>query len=285
VGNEPAYSPQHTATLLLRTNDRAVGVLRLCRGADQPGFDTEDRTLLAICASQIAASLDNSRLYQQLKEQNLQTIAALAAAIDARDPYTRGHSEQVMRYAVRMAEVLGMNQAQVDRLRYAALLHDIGKIGIRDHILLKPGPLSSEEFAAMRAHPAIGADIVRGIKDLRHIIPIIEHHHERIDGRGYPDGLRGAEMSLETRILAIADSYDTMTSDRAYRRGMLPEEAFAELRRGSETQWDAHLVEVFINLIQVEGHVLRLPSSRRAQATLTELLDATAVDALLLSRE
>lgn len=136
----------------------------------------------------------------------------------------------------------------------------------------------------MCAHPTIGADIVRGIKDLRHIIPIIEHHHERADGRGYPDGLRGAEISVETRILAIADSYDTMTSDRAYRRGMLPDEAFAELRKGGETQWDAHLVELFIHLIQTEGGSLRLQSSRSAQLALHELLDSTAQEAVLVSR-
>jgi putative nucleotidyltransferase with HDIG domain len=272
VGDEEGPTPQHRATLVLRTNDRTVGVLRLCRGADQPGFDAEDRTLLAIVASQIAASLDNSRLHQQLKEQNIQTIAALAAAIDARDPYTRGHSEQVMRYAVRMAEVLGHTAQQVDHIRYAALLHDIGKIGIRDHILLKPGPLSSEEFAVMREHPTIGADIVRGIKDLRQIIPIIEHHHERADGRGYPDGLAGDAISPAARILAIADAYDTMTSDRAYRRGMTPADAFAELRKGSGTQWDAQLVAVFIDLIKREGEELRVSSSRRAQLTLTDLL-------------
>jgi putative nucleotidyltransferase with HDIG domain len=272
VGEITVASPQHLASLVLRTNDRPVGVLRLARAADQPGFDADDRTLLAISASQIAASLDNSRLYQQLKDQNLQTIAALAAAIDARDPYTRGHSEQVMRYAMRLAEVLGMSAQQIEQVRYGALLHDIGKIGIRDSILLKPGPLTSEEFALMRAHPTIGADIVRGVKELRDVIPIIEHHHERVDGRGYPDGLTGAEITPETRILAITDAYDTMTSDRAYRRAMHPEEAFAELRKGSGTQWDAYFTEVFISLIQAEGHTLRLTANRTAQATLADLL-------------
>jgi putative nucleotidyltransferase with HDIG domain len=272
VGVEVAPSPQHLATLVLRTTDHTVGVLRLCRAADQPGFDAEDRRLLAICASQIAASLDNSRLYQHLKDQNLQTVAALAAAIDARDPYTRGHSEQVMRYAVRLAELLGMPAQQLEHIRYAALLHDIGKIGIRDHILLKPGPLSVDEFAVMRSHPTIGADIVRGIKDLRHIIPIIEHHHERTDGRGYPDGLLGTEISPEARILAIVDSYDTMTSDRAYRQALTQEEAFAELRKGSGKQWDAHFVEVFIAMIRSEGGALRLPVARRVQPTLADLL-------------
>lgn len=268
VGDEPVVSPQHLACLILRTNDRPVGVLRLARGQDQPGFDADDRTLLAICASQIAASLDNSRLYQQLKDQNLQTVAALAAAIDARDPYTRGHSEQVMRYAVRLAELLDMTQQQIESVRYGALLHDIGKIGIRDHILLKPGPLAPEEFEIMRSHPTIGADIVRGIKDLRSIIPIIEHHHERTDGRGYPDGLFGPEVPIEAGVLSIADAYDTMTSDRAYRRAMRPEEAIAELRKGSGTQWDGRFVEVFVTMIQQEGHLLRLLHSRRTQSAL-----------------
>ena len=271
VGDEEVSTPAHLACIVLRTNDRPVGILRLSRGADQPGFDDDDRTLLAVCASQIAASLDNSRLYQQLKEQNLQTISALAAAIDARDPYTRGHSEQVMRYSVRLGEVLGLEPKQIEHIRYGALLHDIGKIGIRDYILLKPGPLTDEEFAIMRTHPTIGADILRHIKALRDVIPIIECHHERLDGRGYPHGLGGVHIATEARVIAIADAYDAMTSHRAYRAGMQPEEAIQILLEGRGAHWDGEFVEVFVDMIVREGPSLLIPHGRPAQLALNDL--------------
>jgi putative nucleotidyltransferase with HDIG domain len=279
IGNADT-PPSHLASLVLRTNDRPVGILRLTRGADQPGFDTDDRKLLAICASQIAASLDNGRLYQQLKEQNLQTIAALAAAIDARDPYTLGHSEQVMRYAVRLGEVLGLSPERIDHIRYGALLHDIGKIGIRDYILLKPGPLTDEEFAIMRTHPTIGADILRKIKALRDVIPIIECHHERVDGRGYPGRLSGLQIKEEARILAIADAYDAMTSHRAYRKGRRPEEAFDVLMKGRGTHWDGTFVEVFMQLMLREGPSLVIPHSRPSQLAVNGLLGQPSMAAV-----
>lgn len=252
------------AETVLRTNDRPVGVLRLTRRPEQPEFGTDERRLLAVFASQIAASLDNARLYEQLKEQHLQTVTALANAIEARDPYTRGHSEQVMRYAVRMMEVLGATPDKVELMRYAGLLHDIGKIGIRDHVLLKAGSLSDEEYIAMKGHPVIGASIVEGIRSLREALPIIRSHHERIDGRGYPEGLLGDAISLEARVLAVADAFEAMTSDRAYRKGMPVEIALQTLVNGRGVQWDAGLVDTFVTLIQREINVLRIAPEDRA---------------------
>ncbi|MDZ4720096.1 MAG: response regulator [Roseiflexaceae bacterium] len=246
-------TPSHLFSMILRTSDRPVGVLRLTRASDRPGFEERERTLLTICASQIAASLDNSRLYHQQKEQYLQTIRAFAAVTDARDPYTRGHSEAVMRYAVRLAEDLKLDSTRVELIRYGALLHDIGKIGVRDEVLLKPGRLTEEEMAAMEAHPRIGADILRYIQALRPVIPMVEHHHERFDGHGYPRRLYGDEISPEARILAIADSFDAMTSERSYRRAMPLEQAIAELRRGRGSQWDADYIDTFIGLLEREG--------------------------------
>jgi putative nucleotidyltransferase with HDIG domain len=274
VGDEQEHlGPSHIACLTLRTNDRPVGILQLARGVDQPGFDADDRTLLKVCASQIAASIDNSRLYQQLKEQNIQTIGALAAAIDARDPYTAGHSEQVRRYGVRLGEVLGLSAQRVEYIHYGALLHDIGKIGIRDYILLKPGPLTDEEYAIMQTHPTIGADILRKIKTLRDVIPIIECHHERMDGHGYPRHLEGPHIREEARIVAIADAYDAMTSHRAYRRAMDPEQAFQILMNGRGTHWDGQFVEVFVGMMRQEGPSLVIPRARPPQLAVTGLLD------------
>ena len=274
IGEEREQSgPTHLARLTLRTSDRAVGILQLARGADQPGFDADDQKLLQICASQIAASLDNGRLYRQLKDQNLQTIAALAAAIDARDPYTSGHSEQVRRYAVRLGEVLNLPPQRIEYIHYGALLHDIGKIGIRDYILLKPGPLSDEEFAIMQTHPTIGADILRNIKALRDVIPIIECHHERMDSRGYPRRMSGPQIREEARIVAISDAYDAMTSHRAYRRAMAPEQAFQILMNGRGSHWDGQFVEVFVDMMQLEGPTLIIPRARPPQLAVTGLLD------------
>jgi putative nucleotidyltransferase with HDIG domain len=259
--------PAHLVSLILRSNDRPVGVLRLVRSEDQPPFEDRERTLLAICASQIAASLDNSRLYRQQKEQYLQTIRAFAALIDARDPYTSGHSEQVMRYAVRLAEDIGLAGEHVERVRYGALLHDIGKIGVRDHVLLKTTRLSDEEMQQMSAHPQIGADILRHIRALRWVIPMVEHHHERLDGRGYPYHLQGGQISLEARILSIADSFDAMTSERAYRSAMPLDDALAELIRCRGMQFDPDLVDRFVAIIEREWEALKL-SRRSAQLPL-----------------
>lgn len=237
----------------LRTYDRAVGYLHLTRAADQAPFDTSERRLLSVFASQIAASLDNARLYQELRMLNWQTIEALAEAIDARDTYTYGHSRQVTRYAVRLAEILGLPTERIDLLRYAGLLHDIGKIGIHDYILLKPGALSAEEYEIMKKHPTIGARILNKVHGLRAAIPIVEAHHERMDGNGYPNGLSGDQLPLEARILAIADTFEAMTANRAYRAALDIEQALQVLIKGKGTKWDAQLVDVFVELIRAEG--------------------------------
>lgn len=268
VGERPAFGPSHLVRIVLRPGDHAVGILQLVRGPEQPGFGSDDRTLLEVCASQIAASLENARLYRQIKEQSLQTIRALVAAIDARDPYTRGHSEQVMRYSVALAEALGLSPQQVERIKYGALLHDIGKIGIRDDVLLKPGRLNDEEFDLMRRHPQIGAEILRYIKSLSDVIPMIRDHHERLDGGGYPGAKRGDDIPEVARIVAIADAFDAMTSDRAYRRAMAPEEALEVLENGGGTHWDTGLVKRFAELVRGEEWAMQRIESRPAQLAL-----------------
>ncbi|MBC8074958.1 MAG: response regulator [Chloroflexales bacterium] len=252
--NAAASEGPQIAQEVLRTSDQPVGVLRLERGAEQPPFEPDERRLLAVFASQIAASLDNARLYQQLQEQNLQTVIALAKAIEARDPYTRGHSEQVTRYAVRMMELQDASPERIELMRYASLLHDIGKIGIRDDILLKPEGLNAEEFAVMRTHPQIGANILRSIRSLRDALPIVEGHHERVDGRGYPHGHTAEQLPVEARILAVCDAFEAMTSDRAYRKGMPVDIALDTLLKGSGNQWDRQLVDIFAQMIRREFH-------------------------------
>lgn len=257
-GAEQDSNNDYSVGIFLRSRDRAIGYLQLDRTEEQPVFDTSDRKLLSVFATQIAAALDNARLHQQLRQQHRDTIEALAEAIDARDAYTLGHSKQVTRYAIRLAEVIGLPRERIELLEYAGLLHDIGKIGVRDHILLKPAPLDAEEFDLMRQHPLIGAQILQKVQGLRRALPIVEGHHERIDGQGYPRGLSGEQIGLETRILAIADAYEAMTADRAYRTAMNSEDALAVLLEGRGHKWDAELVDRFAMLIREEGEHLKI---------------------------
>jgi response regulator RpfG family c-di-GMP phosphodiesterase len=264
------------AGVLLRSHDTPIGYLHMARRAEQPAFDASERRLLGIFATQVAASLDNSRLYKALKDQNRQTIEALAEAIEARDAYTYGHSRQVTRYAVRLAQEIGLSAERIELMDFAGLLHDVGKIGIRDYVLLKPGALSDEEFAVMKRHPAIGVKIIERVNGLRATLPIIEGHHERVDGKGYPHGLKGEAIPLEARILAIADSFEAMTADRAYRPAMETERALKILLDGRGTHWEPSLVDCFVELIRREGEQLKL-SSKTIRQTLVPLIEGQAV--------
>jgi putative nucleotidyltransferase with HDIG domain len=176
----------------------------------------------------------------------LGAVRALAAALDARDPYTAGHSERVSRFAVAMGEELKLDGATLETLRLGALLHDIGKIGVPDEVLRKSTALTPAEYESIKTHPTAGARILRSIPFLASHIPIVELHHERPDGRGYPYGLRGDEIPMAARIVHVADAFDAMTSARAYRAGRIPVEAIAELRRCVGSDFDGAAVEALI---------------------------------------
>ena len=184
------------------------------------------------------------------KDTILSTIYALAATVDAKDHHTYGHSRKVSTYATRVAELLGYQREEVDRIRTAALLHDIGKIGIPDYLLSKNDTLRESDWKKIQSHPAIGVSILKHVNDLTDCLPAVQYHHERYDGTGYPLGLKGDNIPLDARILAVADSYDAMTSERPYRDGIIAEkEALKELRRCSGTQFDPAVVDAFIELI------------------------------------
>jgi putative nucleotidyltransferase with HDIG domain len=197
-------------------------------------------------ASLIATQASNSQIYTELKELLFGIIRALTAAIDAKDPHTFGHSERVARIAVRLAEELGIPPQKRSDLYLAGLLHDIGKIGINDRVLLKCGPLTPEECRIIRAHVEIGVNILRDLKKLRHILPGVRHHHESVDGSGYPDHLSGEQIPLEARILAVADAYDAMSSDRPYRKRLSPQQIQDNFRKGRGTQWDPSVVDALV---------------------------------------
>jgi len=184
--------------------------------------------------------------YRILKRSYLDSVKVLAEAIDAKDPYTRGHSDRVKRMSLDIAKAMGFSESQQETIEYGALLHDIGKIGIKDVVLQKPGPLDAEEHQYIREHPVIGAKIVEGVKFFQDKIPMIRHHHEHYDGSGYPDGLAGEAIPLEARIISIPDAFDAMTSARPH-RGILPlQDVIEELRKFSGKQFDPNVLEVFL---------------------------------------
>jgi response regulator RpfG family c-di-GMP phosphodiesterase len=172
-------------------------------------------------------------LYSEIQQAYLHTVTSLTLAIEAKDRYTKGHSERVFYYCSLMADVLGLHESSWNDLRFASVLHDLGKIGIPDSILRKPGALLPEEWQVMQSHPTLTADILKPLPFLENVRKIIREHHERIDGSGYPEGLKGSQISLEGRILAVADSYDAMRSDRAYRRALNQNDALDELKKSA----------------------------------------------------
>jgi len=180
----------------------------------------------------------------------LRIIVALAIAIDAKDPYTRGHSMRVAKYAAATAEELELEPQEIENTLYAGLLHDIGKIGVSEQILHKPAVLNVAEWEAIRAHPITGAKILEPIPSLRKVTPMVRHHHEHYGGTGYPQGLTGEEIPLGARILAVVDAFEAMTSHRPYRRAMHPAQAATVLKEGTGKQWDAEVLEAFFKTLE-----------------------------------
>lgn len=186
---------------------------------------------------------------EEVKRLNEAFITSMAAAIDARDPYTHGHSSRVAYWGSKLAVAINLTQKEVDEVYHGGILHDVGKIGIEDAILNKEGKLTLEEYDKIKQHPVIGFEIVQQAGVFPELLPAIRWHHERVDGTGYPDGLKGTDIPLLARILAISDSFDAMVSDRPYRKGLSIENALKQIENGSGTQFDAELAKSFITLV------------------------------------
>jgi len=212
----------------------------------------------ALVALAAGASREIERRRQEAQSTFVQTLTTLAETIDLRDPYTAGHSRRVAVYSRLLALDMGLSDDAVDTIEHAALLHDIGKVGVPDAVLFKNGALDDEERLLIRAHPVIGAGLLADVPTMCDIYPCILHHHERWDGRGYPDGLSGENIPLGARIIAVADSFDAMTTDRPYRRGLGADAAIAELVRHEGTQFDKRCVLAFIQLVQ-RGEIVPPP--------------------------
>jgi len=228
----------------LRMKTRLLGWIAVASFTKQKRFNEGNRKLLSIVGSRAAAAIENARLYEDLRQTFQQTIQGLARAIDKMDRYTAGHSERVATYATYLAVRLGLPADVVEIVRQSALMHDIGKIGCVMN-LNKPGKLTQDEYEMFKRHPVYGKDILDPIKFLNPLVPGVHLHHERWDGRGYPLGLKGNDVPLIARIIAVADTYDAMTSDRAYRRALPHEVAVGEIERCSGTQFDPEAAHTF----------------------------------------
>jgi len=219
---------------------------------------SEDITNARRLADQVGVALANSRLLERLEDLSWGTLAALARTIDANSSWTAGHSERVTRLSLALGRELGLPPADLDRLHRGGLLHDIGKVGIPSALLDKPGKLTDEEMAVIRSHPATGADILAPISVFADILPIVRHHHEKLDGTGYPDGLARAGIPYLARVVAVADVYDALVSDRPYRAGWTSERAIALIRSTAGSHHDPAMVEALVALYE-RGELGRLP--------------------------
>ncbi len=218
------------------------------KGGDDPQVSSYDLHLLEAAAGYVGAFLDNASLYAAQRATFLGTLEALTAAIDAKDRYTCGHSDRVAQLSWQLALAMGMKQEEADRVRIAGIVHDVGKIGVPEAVLTKQGRLTDEEFDAIKKHPEIGHRILRDIPQMADVLPGVLHHHERWGGGGYPHGLSGEQIPLMARIIALADTFDAMSSTRSYRQAMPREKVLAEIRRCAGSQFDPALVEPFLRL-------------------------------------
>lgn len=255
TGNEPervdSITGAHAALCVpLMSGDGVIGAITVGSGNGDFRFSSDDVRLLATMANHVTIAIGNIELFSSLQDAYLATVRSLAAAVDAKDSYTRGHSDNVAQYAMMIAQQLGLSSEQRIALEMAAYLHDIGKIGIREEILLKPGRLTDAEYLQMKHHPLIGANILRPVAFPWPIAPVVRHHHEHYDGSGYPAGLKGEEIPLLARILTVADAFEAMISDRPYRKGRSVEEASAELMRCRGRHFDPRIVDAFVAALE-----------------------------------
>lgn len=229
----------------LAEGERLFGWLAACNHREGADFGTVEANLIQSVAAILGIHSGNCDLYRQQADLLAGVIRALTSAIDAKDPYTRGHSDRVARISVRLAQELGCDAETCRTIYFSGLLHDIGKIGIDDNVLRKPGRLTDAEFEHIKTHVEIGYRILRDLRKMSQVLPVVLHHHESWDGRGYPYGLAGDNIPFLARIVAVADAYDAMASDRPYRPGMPPEKLEEVLRNGAGKQWDPRVVDAF----------------------------------------
>ena len=244
----PAFQPPLICAPLVFQNE-VIGAISINSKKGDANFVEDDLIMLSNLASQIALAIENEKLNTDVQKTYLETLTALALAVEARDPYSRGHSDRVGEYSVKIARKLGLDEEKVIKIKEAAQLHDVGKIGISDEILRKPDLLNDYEKEIMRQHPVIGEGIIIPLHGFTHLREPIRHHHEWLNGDGYPDHLKGEEISLEARILSVADTFDAITTDRPYRKGLDFVKGKQELLKFKEARYDTKVVEAFMECL------------------------------------
>jgi len=247
-GVSEAFEPPLICTPLI-FQGRIIGASCISGKKEGDSFDEDEMIVLSNLSSQVALATENARLNADNQKTYLETVTALALAVEARDLYSRGHSDRVSEYAVMIAQILKLSEAQINTIRAAAQLHDVGKIGISDEILRKPAALDEYERKIIQQHPAIGEGIIVPLHGFSNLRDPIRHHHEWLNGEGYPDHLKGDEISLEARILTVCDCYDAMTTDRPYRKGMDKQQAKDELLRYANVRYDPKVVDALIQAL------------------------------------
>jgi putative nucleotidyltransferase with HDIG domain len=237
----------------LKTPKKTIGVLNFVRSHGVSPFSHVDLEIVNVLASQAGISIENVNLYQDIRDNYLKTVRAFALAVEAKDQYTHGHSENVMKYTIVLAKHLGLSDTEIENVKYAGLLHDIGKIGISEFILNKPSRLTNIEFDEIKKHPALGAKIIADVPFLHPLVPFVLHHHEFYDGSGYPEGISGEEIPYGARILSVADVFEAMTSTRPYRKALSPEIAVQTLVAGKGKQFDPNMVDAFLDILKLKA--------------------------------
>ena len=248
----PQGFPYSVMAVPLELPQKRIGVVALVREETSTLYREQDLQLLGVFASHTATALHNAQLYSRLKVLNRDVIRSFAQAVEVKDLYTRGHSERVADYACRLGRELGLSGKELERLHIAGMLHDIGKIGIPDHILNKPGALLPDEYEVMKRHSFMGREILGQVGAMSDVTDIIYHHHERMDGLGYPDGMMGDQIPALARIVCLADSYEAMSSNRAYRQALPLDKVLYALDRGSGSQWDKDMTLVWMSVVERE---------------------------------
>jgi HD-GYP domain-containing protein (c-di-GMP phosphodiesterase class II) len=252
LASHPAYAclsgkAGQIVAVPIQRQEKVLGVL-FCLDKLEADFTTQDSKLLTSIANETAIYLENSSLFSDARGMMMGLLHALTSAVDAKDTYTCGHSQRVALFGREIAVRAGLPEAQVERVYMAGLLHDVGKIGVPEEVLRKPGKLTDEEFTLMKQHVEIGARILKDVRQIVDLIPGVLYHHERYDGKGYPHNLAGQDIPMVARILCVADCFDAMTSNRTYRKALPIEVALMEIRRCAGTQFDPLLADAFLSI-------------------------------------
>lgn len=228
------------------SKENVIGVFNIEKPYKGLPYTRDDLELLCTFIDETIASFENAFLFEETQRAYYETIKALVVAMESKDPYMHGHGERVARYAVKMAKALGLPPEEIKIINFFSILHDVGKIGIPEEVLLKPGKLTAREWELIHRHPGIGESIIEPIEFLQPVRTLLRHHHEWYNGKGYPDRLKGEDITVAARILAVADAFDAMQSDRPYRKALSKEYAIQEIKKASGTQFDPKIVQAFI---------------------------------------